>query len=702
MTREPIFGSRGTIYQNYLIVERIDIFHPSMARQDRPRPNDGLLPWAAALLGAAPFLLTAPFCGLYLDDYSFLRMLEGVSPNGLWSAFIRYVPGRNLHIPFFYGLLRLTGGSVAAMHLVGLSFDALNAVLFFLLARRLTGLRSVALAAAAVFAVAPNHGETHFWINNIPQCQVPVALILTSLLLAEKRRLFPACLVYAAALFTYDQVFFLWPAVLAVSWIRESSPGRARYAGAAVGLVALNGAHIALRYLSPYSDGGRPLIRWFDFFHRCLDAASAVRTGILPWPTSSHAPWAWSVPVVALSMAGAAWLHRTVRARARLEEETLAGWTRESGWLTVAAGGAAWTVLSYLPNLFWYLSPRHNLIPSLGWSMTVVALGAYAVSRSRRAAAALPWVAGIFFAAAAVSDVHEGTQWVDSRRLHDKFDAAVLRLAPPVDSVFVVGAPRTLRRAPAFNLPHDVAMSAGRALGRNLNDRGDYQATPTLRGIVFANDLTLLPAASFRWMPAAEANLLSYEATKQSFTCAASFRVRMPNGAYRVLPLRSNPDCAAIIETEADAALLVSAPGARAEGRPIAGPFAGLSLLRAEATVRGTATVIELEWRVEIPPTKVLAFIPRLKDASNRLILDTVFPARNTSRPYPVIWPLVDDLAAGLPLRAGGTLRQTFNINREAQPLAPGGRMELDVFEIAPAGNALLHGTIDVPLAIKR
>ena len=35
------------------------------------------------------------------------------------------------------------------MHLVGLIFDALNAALLFLLVRRLTGLRSVALAAAA-------------------------------------------------------------------------------------------------------------------------------------------------------------------------------------------------------------------------------------------------------------------------------------------------------------------------------------------------------------------------------------------------------------------------------------------------------------------------------------------------------------------------------------------------------------------------
>ena len=62
--------------------------------------RDLLLAGAAALLGVAPFLPTVPFCGIYLDDYPFLSLLEGASPHDLWIAFLRYVPGRNLHIPF--------------------------------------------------------------------------------------------------------------------------------------------------------------------------------------------------------------------------------------------------------------------------------------------------------------------------------------------------------------------------------------------------------------------------------------------------------------------------------------------------------------------------------------------------------------------------------------------------------------------------
>ncbi len=664
-------------------------------------PRDRRLTAAAALLGAAPFLLTAPFCGLYLDDYSFLRMLEGVSPRDLWLAFLRYVPGRNLHIPFFYSLLALTGRSVFAMHLIGVAFDALNAALLFLAVRRVTGLRSVALAAAAAFAVAANHGETHFWINNIPQCQIPVALILASLLLASNGRLFASCAAFVVALFTYDQVFFLWPPLLAVAWSGDRAPRRGRYAAAALGLLVLNAAHLALRYLSPYSAGGRPLIRAADVLSRAWDAAAAVRQGILPWPTSSHAHWAWTFPVIAIALAGAAWLRRAIRFEAKHEAAALDAWTRGVGWRAAAAGGAAWTVLAYGPNLFWYLSPRHSLIPSLGWSVAVAALGARAVSRGGRAARLLPWLGGFFFAVAAVSDVHEGTQWIDSRLLRDDFESAVLRLSPPVDSVFLVGAPRQLRRAPAFNLRHDVAMAAGRAWKRPI-EIGDNQLSPTRRGVVYANDLTLLPEADFRWLPAAQANLLAYDPSRRSFSCVAALSVAGPAGPSRELRLRPNAGCTMVLPAAADTLLLSSEARPAPRGVPGASKAGGLALLGASAAIQGGATVLELEWKIETPPAGTLAFIPRLKDSAGRLILDAVFPSRGAKRPYPMIWPLIDDLAAGLSLKPGQGLRQTFALRRVPAGLTSGAVLELDAFKIAPDGRAAPLGTVTAPLSIKR
>lgn len=664
--------------------------------------RDRRLALAAALLGAVPFLLTAPFCGLYLDDYTFLRMLEGAAPGRLWTEFLHYVPGRNLHIPFFYGLIEFTGRSVLLMHLVGTAFDAVNASLLFLLVRRLTGLRSVGLAAAAAFAVAPNHGETHFWITLIPQCQIPTALTLAAFLVAAHGGLLPACAVYAVALFTYDQVFCLWPLLLALAWSRDPAPLRARYAAATAGLLTLNAAHITLRYLSPHASGGRPLIRISDFFGRCRDAAVAVSKGVLPWPTSSHAHWAWTLPVVVLALAGSVWLYRAVRDQAEDEKDSLSSWAKGPGWIAAAAGGAAWTFLAYFPNLFWYLSPRHNLLPSVGWSLSVISIGAYAVSRGRRAAAVLPWLACLFFATAAVSDVHEGTQWVDARRLHDDFATAVKRLTPPIESVFLVGAPRGLRRAPAFNLPHDVIYAAGRALGRPEVEAGDYHLSPTRRGVVYRNDLSIGPAEGFRWLPAEEANVLSFDVDKRAFICAAALNVRSPDGSEHLLALRPNRDCSLVLPRNADAFLAASTPGPATNARPGAPRAGGLSLLSAAASVQGETTSLELEWRVETPPQGTVGFIPRLKDASGNLLLEAVFPSRGTKRPYPTIWPLIDDLAVGLHLQPGRTLRQTFLLNRAPKGPAPAAVLELDAFALSAAGSGVPLGTLAVPISVKR
>lgn len=655
--------------------------------------REGRLALVAALLGLLPFAFTVPFCGLYLDDYSFLRMLEGASRPDLWIAFTHYVPGRNLHIPFFYAIIELTRSSTAAMHWIGLAFDALNAALLFVLVRRLTGLRSVALASAAAFAAAPNHGETHFWITSIPQCQIPVALILTAFLLASSPGgLLAACAVYAVALFTYDQVFFLWPLLLAVAWHGDDAPKIRRYAAAATALGALNAAHLAARYLSPYAFGGRPLIRVSDFFHRSLDMARAIGSGVFPWPTSSHLDWAWSVPVAVLSAGAAAWLVRETRALARGEDRALAAWTNGPGWLVAAAGGAAWTMLAYFPNLFWYLSPRHNLLPSIGWTLSLSSAGAYAASRGGRTARALPWLAGLFFAVAVVSDVHEGTQWIDSRRLRDSFESAVLRLTPPVDSVFVSGAPRYLRRAPAFNLPHDVFMAAARALGRPQLDRGDYSVSPTRRGVVYHNDLSISPPEAFFWLPASEVNLLSYDAPSRRFDCVSSLRVENPDGSTNDLSLRPNAGCRTASPATAEVSLLSSSAGPEAKG-------GGPALLRAKAAVKGGTTVLELAWRVETPPGATLAYLPRIKDASGAVVLDAVFPSRGAKRPYPMIWPLVDDLAPGLGLKRGRTLLQTFALRRAPKSLGPGAVLELDAFTIGPTGAAAPLGTSTIPLS---
>lgn len=654
---------------------------------------------AVALLAAAPFMLTAPFAGLHLDDYSFLAMLQGASPGAVWTEFIRYVPGRNMHILFFDALLRATGGSAPAMHLVGVAFDALNAALYFILVRRLTGLRSVALAAAAAFLIAANHGETHFWVNNIPQIQVPAALLLAAFLLASKPGgLIPALAVYSVALFTYDQAFLLWPLLLALAWSKDPRPRRRRYGAAAAAMALLNAGHLAARYLAPYSSGGRPLIRAGDFFARCAQAVYSVLLALFPWPTSSHAHWAWSVPIVLLAVGAGIWLAGAVRDDARREAPVLDAWTKGRAWKACAAAGLAWTALSYGPNLFWYMSPRHHLIPSVGWCLALASAGAYAAARIPGAARWLRGLGVVVFALSAVSGAHEGTQWMDSGRLQDAFAAAVRRVPPPVETLFVLGAPRRLRRAPAFDLPHDVIFAAGRALGRPPLKIGDYEVTPTARGVVYFNDLTLMPASNFQWVPAADANVLLYDQAARRFECVGTLDLDLPDGSARALALRGAASCPERVRMSADAFLASSSPGPRPRGARSLPPVAGLRLVSAEASALGGSTLLKLGWEVDTPPEGPLAFVVRVKNASGETVLDGVFPARGTKRPYPVIWPLVDDSPFLPSLARGRGLAQAFLIRR-APRLEPGAVLELDAYRLQAGGRSLPAGTLAFPLS---
>ena len=110
-----------------------------------------------------------------------------------------------------------------------------------------------------------------------------------------------------------------------------------------------------------------------------------------------------------------------------------------------------------------------------------------------------------------------------------------------------------------------------------------------------------------------------------------------------------------------------SSPGPTERANADAPRAGGLALLGAVASVHAETTSLELQWQIEAPPRSVLAFIPRLKDSDGNLLLDSIFPSRGTERPYQMIWPLVDDIAMGLHLKPGQSLRQTFLLARRLQ-----------------------------------
>lgn len=650
---------------------------------------------AAAALAAAVFAPTALLCGFYLDDYSFLRDLQGVSGHALWRAFIEYVPGRNLHIPFLWTAIAATRGSAFCLHLISVAFDAGLATLAYRLALRTTGRRSVALAAAAMFVLMPNHGETHFWVTLIAQCQVPLLLTLGAFLLAFESRLWAALGLYAIALFTYDQVFFLWPLLLAAAWSADRSVRPARYAGAAAAGLALNVAHLSVRYLSPFAGGGRPVIRTGDVLRRCLDASRSLLSGTFPWPSTPKAP-VWAIVVAGFLALGAAWWWvRQVRDAAAGEEE------RQSGLLRAALFGFAWASLAFVPNLFWFVSPRHGLIPSVGWAIAVCSLGALAVARWPILRRAAPALGILWFAMAAVADVCEGTQWVRSARMRDEFAATVRDLTPPVDNVFLIGAPRHMRRAPGFNLYHDVALAAGRAIGNKNLTIGDYTITPTRRGLVFFNDLTTWGPDQFRWIAGKEANLIVWSGPGGdwgSFGCV--------QGPYEP-PLRKNPNCPSggVMSPQFNVLLVESKPTGGSHAEKLTLVLADvknvvpdrLSVKLAVISDRdiGLATRLTLDWRGPLPKGPI-ALVPRLLAADGHVLLDTVF-AEETKAKEPLLVPLVDDLTWERPASAG--VRQIFDI---AKPLPYGAkRIEIDAYEVGPTFAPRLLGRFSAPLESK-
>lgn len=663
------------------------------------------------------FAPTALQCGLYLDDYGFVNSLTHISPAGLWRQFIEYVPGRNLHIPFFYLMLRLTGGSAAAMHGLSVICDAVTAIVVYRFVRRMSGLSTVAWTSALAFIAVPNHGETHFWLTAIPQNQLSTLLALCAFLLATYRGInfkVMALSVYAVSLFTYDQVFFLWPLLLYTMWRSDEAPRAGRYVFLGGICLSLDLAHLALRYLSPYASGGRPLIRFADVLLRSRDMIVAIGKGLIPVPTPSYIDSRWSILIMGAALAGGYWIYREALRTACDEKEKLDGWASGFGCVEISVFGLFWMGLAYAPNLFWFISPRHNYLPSFGLVLAAVSIGGAAIVRASWIRRIAPFLAIPAFALVAVADVHEGTQWLASRGTHDSFAREVRRMSPPVENVFVVGAPRYLHRAPLFNLPHDVALAATRELD-GAAVFGDYEVTPTRTGIVYWNDLSIASPEAFRWVPANAANVVSYDKSTRGIECLGALDVQEPLGSARRLSLRPNPDCIKTFPLTAQVALTKSEIAADSTGTRSSG--SGITLLRAEVRKKEVSTSLVLEWMMGRTPHGVLALVPRLKDRNGKLLLDTIFPsnsnpaprdyfresfstAYNPERPYPMLWPLVDDVVSSKDMRPGRILRETFEIRRSVDHDDGSATLEVDLYEFNAAGIPQKIGTFASPAKV--
>jgi len=320
---------------------------------------------------------------------------------------------------------------------------------------------------------------------------------------------------------------------LACAWWASSGSrsGPAPYAAAGAFCLGLNLAHVLLRHFCPVSSGGRPVIRFGAVADRLRQAWVGSQRGSLAlpsWPPELPHP-VWTVLVAVAALAVGAILARVHRRMLESDRSENPGYYGTAGPLRLGLFGAAWWLLAYLPNLFWYLSPRHHHIPSFGWALAWISGLGLLGSRCAAWRPALTIIAVLWFANAVVADVHEGSQWARSAALHEEFLREADRLNEPLHSVFLLGGPRELKRAPVFKLHHDSALAVAWRR-RKTSQEGDIHLAPTRAGGFYRSDPTLLGTDAFQWLPYEKISAVGYGKT-DGFRCVRALRLVLPDGA---------------------------------------------------------------------------------------------------------------------------------------------------------------------------
>lgn len=533
------------------------------------------------------------------------------------------------------------------MHLFGLLLDLLNPLLVFALARRVGASRGAALAAAGIFLTWPNHGETHWWTCSIMMNLFTTTLALAAFLAAGhtkwKRgpRLTLAALLYVVALFDYDQVFFLWIPLLAFAYWADSGLRRGRLAAAAAGFLALDAAHFAARMLSPFSNGGRPVPR-VDVI--LLSVKHAITQTLAPM---RRPPFLGDFPggpllagLLAVAAAGI-WIHYCAR-----------DWNKDGergAEKRLALFGGAWWLFAYGPNFLWYISPRHNYLPSVGTAFLAAALAL----RIRRPTVAI--AGGILFALGGLCAWSDGSAWAASTALHDRFREDALRQLPSnANAIFIVGAPKELRTAPAFSQPREHLHVLSRATGR-LAPAGDNAIAANRLGLFFGTQTELFgPVAEPYFVAAASATVFAQRGDGR-FERVCRLELTTPGLARREV---AAGDCPGRLGVEVPVALVSS----RAERS--AAPIPETPVLQAASVAEGPGGTFDLTvtWLAGRAPAADFAANAVLLSASGAPVFRASYAA--SVHEHEIAWPLFDDAIPPSHWKPGTRVIETYRLRR--------------------------------------
>jgi hypothetical protein len=343
--------------------------------------------WASLLVLCASVILVfgfgAPNLGFYYEDSGFMTQLPAANLSTLWRLFLHgSVPGRNLYIIWQVLLYKLVGNPalhLMALHVIQSFIDAVIVAVFFVVLRRLRASSAASFIAAGMFAFWPTHGETHYWTPGTPYNLSTLFLLL--FILTSTRILQPAAaslwlwildgFFFASALFTYDQlvIFIGLLLLLRISILIVRSPKRALTIVAEHAFpLLLSGLYFYLKATASIGDG--PTLThqtWVNFWPNVYQV---FRQNFgLGWIESSRPLYdhavGWDMRLSALAA-------MVVTATSLVFLRVSKAMPARSLLLLLA--GAAFFVLTYLPVVLWYLSRRHNFLPSIGLFACVAAL----------------------------------------------------------------------------------------------------------------------------------------------------------------------------------------------------------------------------------------------------------------------------------------------------------------------------------------
>jgi hypothetical protein len=547
-------------------------------------------------IGLFLFGSNALSAGLHLDDHVFHRTLAHASWPAVRTAFVRYVAGRNLYILYYAGLYRLLGDDPARLHLAGLLLDLLNVGLFWVLMSKLRLPAAWKAAACGLFLVYPNHVETHYWTSAIAMNLLSTALLFGAWICALSRglswtaRAGGAIALFAAALFDYDQIFFMWiPLVVALAL--QGQPRRR--------LVALGGmfagldlVHFLVRIYDPFSDGGRPMIRLVGIPKQIVYSLWVTLVPIrkLPsWQFLSSPLGSPAITVVAIGVAAAVWIWLVVRRWPR-------DWSPQfgQGAYGVIALGVVWYFCAYLPNYFWYISPRSNYLPSAGLLLAVTPAVALFVARRPLVRRGVCVAAFLLFGMSAAVNMAGGRGWRDSTLLLDTFgNQARPMLRSDSPALFVLDAPHEIEGAPFFDHPAEhLNILVEKGSGSQIHD-GDVDLLPTANGFFYSNDTFYFGDETFRWMPSGGTQIIGFDG--RGFNCVDRLVLAIPGGGSQTVNVGQAPDCRSV-RRAAPVWLAESSDQPTPSGVPLFAASNGARLLGIETSPGPSEDTLDLAW----------------------------------------------------------------------------------------------------------